>query len=241
MKENAARQMGIDEAILTMRARGKVPNTLRFYQWRPSAISLGYFQSVKQEVNLPAVREWGVNLVRRITGGGAVFHDKELTYSLVISEDEVPGDIQESYQLICGAIVHGLQQTGLRAEFRKINDILVNNRKISGSAQTRRDGVVLQHGTLLLEVNVKKMFSLLKVPDEKIKDKLIKNVEERVTSLKKELGKEVEVELLRGNLVKGFENVFDVSFYEGGLTAEEEKLAKQFYKKYASREWTFKR
>lgn len=241
MEANAAKQMAIDEAVLTARGKNLVPNTLRFYTWNPRAISLGYFQSVEQEVNLENLKKLRIDLVRRITGGGAVFHDKELTYSIILSEQDVPRDIQESYEMICEAIVLGLREFGINAEFREINDILVNGKKISGSAQTRRNEMILQHGTLLLDVDVKKMFSLLKVPDEKIKDKLIKNVEERVTSLTKELKKEVGVEKLSKVLVKGFEDVFQVSFEEGKLINEEKKLIDEFHEKYASKEWTFKR
>jgi lipoate-protein ligase A len=136
----------------------------------------------------------------------------------------------------------GLKNFGVKnAKFKPINDILVNGRKISGSAQTRRNNVVLQHGTLLLDVNIKKMFSLLKVPDEKIKDKLIEKAEERVTSLKRELRKEVNIEELSKVLQEGFENFFNVSFEEGTLTQEEGKLAEKFYEKYSSGEWIFKR
>jgi len=249
IEANAARQMAIDEAILTARIEGFVKrNTLRFYTWKPPAISLGYFQSVEQEVNLEAIKKFGIDLVRRITGGGAVFHDKELTYSLIVSEKcgIIPKNIQKSYEVICGAIVNALKnEFGLNAEFKPINDILVNNKKISGSAQTRRDGVILQHGTILLDVDVKKMFSLLKVSNEKIKDKLIKSVEERVTSLRREINKEVKIEEVREALIKGFENKLHVSFSNlkgENLTPKEEELAKKFYEeKYSRKEWNFKR
>lgn len=241
IEEKAAKQMAIDEAILITRAKNLVPNTLRFYTWKPSAVSLGYFQSVEQEVNLENLKKFKVDLVRRITGGGAVFHDQELTYSLIISEEKVPKDIQESYELICGALVKGLEKIGITTEFREINDILAGGRKISGSAQTRRNGVVLQHGTLLLDVNLKRMFSLLKIPNEKIRDKMIKKVEERVTSIKKELGRELGKKEILSALREGFEDTFNVSFQEGKLTSEEKKLARKLYQKYASKEWTFKR
>jgi len=235
IETNAARQMAIDEAIFTLRAKGKVPDTLRFYTWKPSAISLGYFQSVEKEIDIENLKKYKVDLVRRSTGGGAVFHDKEITYSLIISENYVPLDIQKSYEKICNALVFGLKKFGLNAEFRPINDILVNGRKISGSAQTRRENVILQHGTLLLDVDVKKMFSLLKISDEKIRDKMISAVEERVTSLKKELNREVTIEEIRKTLITGFEKVFDVSFFEEAITSEEEKVAEKLYEeKYST-------
>lgn len=246
IETNASKQMAIDEAILTARAKNLVPNTLRFFTWKPRAVSLGYFQSVEQEINLDNLKKIKpkTELVRRITGGGAVLHDKELTYSIILSEEDVPKNIQESYKVICGAIIEGLKKfnKNLNPEFREINDILLNGKKVSGNAQTRRNTVILQHGTILLDVDVKTMFSILKVPDEKLKDKIIKSVEERVTSLKKELnGEEIEIKKLSESLVKGFEEVFNVSFVGENLTDEELKFTKEFEKKYSSKEWIFKR
>jgi lipoate-protein ligase A len=183
-RNNAAMNMAIDEAIMLSR----VP-TLRFYGWQPPAISIGYFQSMTQEVDLEKCGDLGVDTVRRLTGGGAVFHDNELTYSIIVPEDfGFSKNIIKSYAEICGLIIAGLQKLGLDAEFKPINDIISNGRKISGNAQTRRGGMILQHGTILLDVDVKKMFALLKVPNEKIRDKMISAVEERVTSVNHELG-----------------------------------------------------
>ncbi|MEM2918449.1 MAG: biotin/lipoate A/B protein ligase family protein [Candidatus Altiarchaeota archaeon] len=241
IETNASIQMAIDEAILTTRAKEKVPNTLRFYTWKPQAVSIGYFQSAEKEVNLENLKSYNVDLVRRITGGGAVFHDKEITYSIVISEKDAPYDIQESYEKICNALIIALNNLGLNSEFRKINDILVNGKKISGSAQTRKEGIILQHGTLLLDLDVEKMFSLLRVPDEKIRDKMISSVKERVTSVKKELGREVSIDEIRNLLINGFSENFSVSFSEENLTSEEKKLSERLQRKYLSEEWTFKR
>lgn len=241
-KENGFMNMAIDEAILNARIKGLVPNTLRFYSWNPSCISIGYFQSVEKEVDLEKAKDLGVNVVRRITGGGAVFHEKELTYSIFLSEKDASRDIVESYRNICSGIIYGLGFLGLNAEFKPINDIVVDNKKISGNAQTRRDGVILQHGTILLDVDVKKMFSLLKVPDEKIKDKLISSVEERVTSLKKILGKDIKPEVLRELLINGFEQAFNAHFEERELTKFEIELAKKLFKeKYSKKYWNFLR
>ncbi len=238
IKTNGAMQMAIDEAILTHRIKNKVPNTLRFFTWNPKCLTIGYFQNLKKEVDIEKAKALGIDVVRRYTGGGAVFHDKELTYSLAISEKYVPQDITESYKFICSGIIRGLNLMGVASDFKPVNDIVVGNKKISGNAQTRKEGVVLQHGTILLDIDVKKMFSLLKVPDEKIKDKMVKAVEERVTSLTKELGRDVSVDELRGLLIKGFEDAFRVRFEESELTNEEKMLAKKLCKeKYSKSEW----
>jgi len=238
--------MAIDEAILRRMSAGLASNTLRFYRWKPSAVSIGYFQTVEQEVNLEHCRKFGIDVVRRITGGGAVFHafDGELTYSLIVRRDEgrVPNDISESYEVICGGIVTGLRRLGVEAEFKPINDIIVNGRKISGSAQTRRRGVVLQHGTVLLKVDVRTMFSALKVSGEKISDKMIKSVEERVTSLSGELGRDVGFDEVFEALKYGFGKALGVEFLESKLDEEELKLASDIRdEKYKTKWWNFSR
>lgn len=235
-------QMSIDEAVLIAKSKNHIPNTLRFFTWKPPAVTIGFFQSLKKEVDVVKAKALGIDVVRRYTGGGAVLHDKELTYSIVLSEDDVLGDILKSYKIICAAITNGLSELGIKARFKAINDIIVHRKKISGNAQTRKNNVVLQHGTILREVNVKQMFSILKVPNEKIRDKMIKVVEDRVTSLRDELGKNIILEDLEKALRHGFEKVFNVKFVKGLLTKEENKLAQQLYlRKYSKKKWNYMR
>lgn len=241
--DDAFFSMAIDEAILRLNAEGKSPNTLRFWRWQPSAVSLGYFQSVSREVDLGVAKRYGVDVVRRITGGGAVFHDYngELTYSVVCRQDDVPSDIIESYKLICGGLVNGFERLGLRAEFKPVNDVVVNGKKISGNAQTRRWGSVLQHGTILIDPNIRLMFELLKVSPEKISDKFISSVYERVTSITRELGRKPSFEEVSDAMKLGFEASLKVKFEGGELTPDEIKLAEELREKYASGEWLNKR
>ena len=223
----ASVNMAIDRAVLIAHSRGKVPPTVRFYQWRPSAISIGYFQSLEAEVDLEECRRLGVDYVRRITGGGAVFHEDELTYSIVVSEDHpsIPKNIMESYGVICGAIIRGLKNLEIDSSYYPINDILVNGKKISGNAQTRKEKTVLQHGTVIMDVDVERMFSVLKVPNEKIKDKLISDVKERVTSIRHVCEEPMSFDDVARALKKGFEEQFEVTLQEGDLTSEEKELA----------------
>lgn len=234
---DAFTNMAIDDVLI----HGHKP-TLRFYKWNPSAISIGYFQSIVEEVNLSECKIRNVDVVRRITGGGAVYHDKngEITYSIVLPANTISEDILESYKKICNAITRGLNLVGINAMHAGINDIVVNGKKISGSAQTRRYGNVLQHGTILLEVNVKTMFSLLKVDIKKISDKDIKKVEDRVTSIHKEVGKFDQTTIIQ-NIVEGFSKEFDVLFLIEQLNNEEKKLIKEKRGRYASKEWNFQR
>ena len=236
--------MAIDKAILVANSEGKVPPTVRFYGWMPRAISLGYFQSVAEEIDVKACKQLGVDYVRRITGGGAVFHDKELTYSIVIPESHpaVPKNILKSYGRICNALLHGLQHLGIQGTYAPINDILVDGKKISGNAQTRKINTVLQHGTILLDVDVDTMFFLLKVPNEKIKDKLIKDVKQRVTSIEHLVGKRIHFEEVAEALKKGFEEEFRIELVPGNLTKEEKTLAVQFEKEcFSTTQWNHRR
>ncbi|HLD43755.1 MAG TPA: biotin/lipoate A/B protein ligase family protein [Candidatus Nanoarchaeia archaeon] len=230
---NAFMNMAIDEAITESVAAGGQP-TIRFYQWDPSAVSIGYFQSLSQEVNEEACK--GMHIVRRRTGGGAVYHDAEITYSVIAPESMFQG-ITESYHEICGWIIKSLGKLGIQAEFKPINDVIVQGKKISGNAQTRRNKVLLQHGTILYDVDVDKMFSLLRVPDEKIRDKVIASVKERVTSVRAVCQREKE-ELYHA-LLLGFTD--GKQWEVGRLSEEEKKKARELARRYESKEWNYLR
>jgi len=240
----AAVNMAIDRAVLVANSEGKVPPTVRFFAWKPPAISIGYFQSLVEEIDLDACEAHGVEYVRRITGGGAVFHESELTYSIIIPEThpQIPRNIMESYGRICGAVIKGLGDLGIESKYVPINDIIACGKKISGNAQTRKARTVLQHGTVLTDVDVDKMFSLLKIPNEKIKDKLIADVKQRVTSVRHILEREMSFEEISQAMKVGFEEEFDVELVEGELTEEEIELARKFEMEcFGAKEWNHRR
>jgi len=241
---DAFTNMSIDEAILIHRSKNKVPSTIRLYGWIPPAVSIGYFQSLEDEVDLKKCKELGVDFIRRITGGGAVFHDKEVTYSCVmpINNPLMPTDILGSYKKICAGLVKGLSHLGIESSFVPLNDIISNGKKISGNAQTRKFHTILQHGTILIDTDVDKMFSLLKVHSEKLRDKMIKHVKERVTSINAILGKEVDFDKVCDALARGFKEEFNVELIKGELTDSELKLAENIAKeRYKNRGWNHKR
>lgn len=241
--------MALDEACSEGVAAGTMNPTIRFYRWKPSAVSIGYFQSLKDEVATEKCREAGIDIVRRRTGGGAVFHhyEGEITYSVIAPEKLFPKGITESYHEICGWIIRSLQLLGIQSEFKPINDIIlapaavgadganVGGKKISGNAQTRRNGVLLQHGTILFTVDVRKMFSLLKVGQEKIADKMIAAVEERVSSLKL-IKPELTMEVVYDALLKGFTR--GKNFTIGDWTPQELARARELAQfRYNTKEW----
>jgi lipoate-protein ligase A len=241
--------MAIDEAVLRhvtgWETTRRSPPTLRFYTWDPSAVSIGYFQGIEQEVDLAACEAEGVDVIRRLTGGGAVFHDRdgEITYSLTLSNDYpgIPSKVLDSYTVLCEGLVRGFAALGLNASFKPINDILVDGKKISGNAQTRRFGGILQHGTLLRDVNPALMFSLLKVPNEKIRDKLIESVESRVTSISREFESITDDEVIEA-MIQGFKEALDIELVPGTLSQEEHELAERIKaERYETDAWNFKR
>lgn len=243
----AALNMGIDEALLDHCAAEPEAAALRLYSWEPKAVTVGYFQSLKEEVDLEACAAAGVDAVRRVTGGGAVFHDAEITYSLIVPENCVlaPADILESYARICGGIVAGLGVLGVEASFAPINDIQVGGRKVSGNAQTRRKGCLLQHGTILLDLHLDTMFSLLLVPKEKLAGKLIADARQRVTSLKELLGRDLGYAEAARALALGFGQAWSglgIELCPSSLSAEEAQAgAGLAASRYSRPEWNLKR
>ena len=245
---NAFMNMAIDEAIMKARIENHVQNTLRFYCWKPSAVSIGRFQNIENEVQLDNCREHGVDVVRRITGGGTVYHGTkdEITYSVVANKKDLEApDITAVYAKIYAGLAEAVNILGLRADFNKGNvktcpNLMVNGKKISGSAQSHKKGVVLQHGTLLVDVDLKKMFTFLSVPWARTCMEVVGVAERKITSVKKELRRYVSLEEVKEALVKGFQKALNMKLVRGELTLYEKELAEKLCKeKYVTDGWNF--
>ncbi len=235
----AAENMAVDEAIAGGIAAGTAPPTVRFYTWRPGAVSIGCFQRLRDEVDLEACAARGIDMVRRRTGGGAVYHDErgEITYSVIAPESFFPRDIRASYRAICGGITGGLARLGITAGFRPINDVTVGGRKISGSAQTRRDGVLTQHGTVLYAVDRETMFSVLRPSTTKLEDKPVGSFQAGVTSASEEGC--ASIDRLYEALLEGFTEDKEWTF--GRLSDVEEARVVRLASKYRSDGWNASR
>lgn len=235
--------MALDESIARCVGEGSSPPTLRLYGWFPRAVSLGYFQEVLEEVDTDFCKRNGIEIVRRITGGGAVLHTEgELTYSFIVVDNGsyVPTDIEESYKKICSPIVKTIQRLGANATFRPINDIEVGGKKVSGNAQTRRFGAILQHGTLLLSLDYS-LLGALKPRAEKFSDKGVSKVSGRVTTLEEVLGFKISRGEVAEVMEEEFGRSFGLSLYYGTVTDRERELSINLISKYRSKEWTFRR
>jgi lipoate-protein ligase A len=237
--------MALDEALLETVASGGMP-VLRFYGWSPPAVTIGYFQGLEEEVDREACVRRGIDVVRRISGGGAVFHDAEITYSLIIpAAHPLAGtSIMGSYGRLCSGITAGLSLLGIDAAFVPINDIAAGGRKVSGNAQTRRQGCVLQHGTVLLDIDPELMFELLKVPQEKMKGKLVQDVKSRVTGLYALLGRKIPFDEARDALARGFRDALALVFVSAPSRpslVEEARAAVLAREKFGSETWLRRR
>jgi len=242
----AAFNMGLDEALLRAVAEGKSLPTLRFYGWDPPAVSLGYFQGLHEEVDTTECEISGIDVVRRITGGGAVFHHHEVTYSMVLplSHPLARPNILDSYRLLLSGITEGLSILGIKAEFAPINDIVTGGKKISGNAQTRKLGCILQHGTILIDLDLDRMFSVLKVPQEKAKGKLIEGIKSRVTCIKYCLPQSESKSFISfytttiQSLKEGFSKALNLTFADSVPSVPELQLAEQLaQEKFSSPAW----
>ncbi len=239
--------MAMDEAIL----KGNEGNT--FFFWTPKkSIILGFFQNADIELNLANCKDY--TITRRISGGGIAFSDdrgRQINYGVVgtIDNELFPLDIIESYKQICGVIIDTLIHYGLNAAFRPINDVVINtpylntgidSRKISGNAQTRWEGKLLQNGTLLLDFDIEEMLRISNIPREKFLDKKIASIREGLTWLDRELGEERDMEEVKDVMKRKFEERFNVRLKTGALSQGEKALTKNLLPKYYSHEWVYR-
>lgn len=223
----AAENVALDQALLVARSRGLSPNTLRFLQFYPPVVLVGYHQSVEEEVRLDYCREHGIQVGRRITGGGAIYFDpSQIGWEIIVAKDApgIPRAIEAVYRKMCEGAIRGLQRLGIAAEFRPRNDIEVRGRKISGTGGTDLGQAMLFQGTLLMDFDVETMLRALRLPVEKLKDKEVASVRERVTCVREELGHVPAREEVLAALREGFEASLGVSFVQAGLLPEEETL-----------------
>lgn len=242
--------MAIDEAILLSRQRGLVPNTIRLYQWSPSTVTIGKHQSVDLEVDLDEIDQRGFQLVRRISGGGAVLHaeNKEITYSVIARKNDLLNSkaklkpIDGIYERILNIIQLTLHNISLSAAKGVVHcpALFIDGKKFSGNAQCIKGNHFLQHGTILLSVDAEEMYSVLKPPTGVTKTRMVRSVMTKVVGLEEKLGETIDVQSFEIAFKKSAEDVLGVKLVNGSLTAEEKDAAKELKKKYDSVEWRMK-
>ena len=250
--------MAVDEAIMWAVGERLVPPTLRLYGWRPPAVSLGYFQELDQGIDRSEIQKRSWHLVRRPTGGRAILHDDEVTYSVCVPQELLRhGDsVVRSYQELSRGIEAGLQLLGVAAHLgpqhghRKTAprdqpaicfaqtarvDMTVDGRKIVGSAQVRREGIILQHGSIPLTLNVA---DHLAVMPARASDQADNTLGQAAVAVADAVGRPVSFDEVRVVLIAGFSKALHITLQQGPLTAQEQQYAACLRsEKYATDEW----
>jgi len=239
----AGLNLAIEEALLRQASEKRNPPVVRF--WRnEKAVVVGYSQCVEDEVNLRLCRARGVEVIRRISGGGAVYHDLgNLNYSIVINSHHplIKGlDIQESYRVFLSGVIECLRNFGVNPSFDPPNSLLIKDRKISGNAQTRKKGMILHHGTLLINSNLSLLSEVLKPPKRPYRKRGVPSKRRLVTNLSDEIARKISVQDVKEVLIRSFEDAFSVRLVRSALTLEEMEISQILYdEKYSRREWNF--
>lgn len=249
---DGARNMSVDEAILASFAQNSSMPVLRLYGWDPPALSIGRFQKSRDEIDLESCHKDGVPLIRRITGGGALYHADELTYSMVCSPEQIPAalSVKDSFRILTGFLINFYCRLGLNASYavdtvseserlgertsfcfagKETYDILVNGSKIGGNAQRRMKNIIFQHGSIPI-VN-RTSIGLRYMKDQ------TPRLAEGATSLM-ECGIQVDADCLKRAMIDSFARQMGVSMQEDSLSGEEQSLSnKLLTNKYSTELW----
>lgn len=254
---DGATNMAIDEAIAEHVGAGQAPPTLRFYTWQPACLSLGYAQRVS-DVDRQRLCEHGWTMVRRLTGGRAILHVDELTYSVSapIDEPRIEGGVVESYRRLSQGLLAGLQILGASVNAERAAEgargfsgpvcfevpsdyeITAQGKKLLGSAQTRRSGMVLQHGALPLFGDITRIVDVLTFADEATRETARERVRSRAITLEDALGSHLDASHAAKAIAQGFAQALNLSFEKGVLSLRERTRAEKLRAtKYATAEW----
>jgi lipoate-protein ligase A len=235
-----AESAALDDAMLEAHIEGVIPSTLHYYVRGQPTISVGYFQKISESVDAAEASKRGVAIVRRKSGGSSIFTDSgQLIYGLVVHESDLPSGMSESFRAICSAIARALGSFGLEARYRPMNDVEVGGRKISGNAQLRRKGSVLQHGTVIVKTDLGTMDAVLKV--DKSKNPSLSRPSERVVSLSSLLGRAVSIDDVKQRMTTEISKTFQVQFEGGALTESERAIVNRLVaERYSRSEWNLK-
>ena len=223
--------IAFDPALIELRQQDKVPDTIRFMRFPPTAL-IGRHQDLSREINLDYCASNGVGTVRRITGGGAIYLDEgQLGWELVFHRASLGyAALPDIAREICNAAAAGLRLLGVDAKFRPRNDIEVDGRKISGTGGFFDGDILIYQGTVLVDMNAQQMVKALNVPQSKLARHQLDSAEQRIVTLKELLGDDVpDMETIKAALLTGFRKHLGISAEPGLITPAEEELAKEFF------------
>nr|WP_133582014.1 biotin/lipoate A/B protein ligase family protein [Aureibacillus halotolerans] len=244
--------MAADEMLMKWHREGHIPPVLRFYGWDPGGLSVGYYQKTENRFNTAELNKRGFELVRRPTGGQAVLHHKELTYSIIVSEDypTIPSTIKETYKVLSEGLLRGFAKLGVVAEFSfpaenkplgtancfeeaSYYEINVEGKKAAGSSQTRQKGIILQHGSIPIWMRAEDLLELFHYPSERTKERAYQRFASKAFSLQEVLTPETTLADIRAAFFNGFQTSLNVPFERLELSNDQveeiEQLAAEKY------------
>lgn len=258
--------MALDEALLNFVSRGEIDPVVRFYTWNPPTLSIGYFQRLSKEIDIEKVKEKGYGLVRRQTGGRGVLHDKELTYSVIVPEahPDMPQTVTEAYRVISGGLLEGFKSLGFDAHFavprskeerEKLKqprssvcfdapswyELVVEGKKIAGSAQTRQKGVILQHGSILQDVDIDDLFDMFIFKNERLKAKMKEAFVEKAVAINDLSNETITLSQMEVAFKEGFKKALDIEFKPLELTVAQQDEVKALEEKYRSEAFLYRK
>lgn len=258
--------MALDEALLNFVSRGEIDPVIRFYTWNPPTLSIGYFQRLSKEIDIDKVKEKGYGLVRRQTGGRGVLHDKELTYSVIVPEShpDMPKTVTEAYRVISEGLLEGFKSLGFDAYFavprskeerEKLKqprssvcfdapswyELVVEGKKIAGSAQTRQKGVILQHGSILQDVDIDDLFDMFIFKNDRLKAKMKEAFVEKAVAINDLSDSHVSLTEMEVAFKEGFKKALDLEYQPLELTEAQQEEVKVLEEKYRSEAFLYRK
>lgn len=264
--KNPYYNMAMDEALLNFVSRGEIDPVIRFYTWNPATLSIGYFQRLQKEIDIDKVKEKGYGLVRRQTGGRGVLHDKELTYSVIVPESHpnMPSTVTEAYKIISQGLLEGFKNLGFETYFAiprskeerdKLKqprssvcfdapswyELVVEGRKIAGSAQTRQKGVILQHGSILQDIDIDDLFDMFKFKNERLKAKMKENFVQKAVAINDSSNQHITLNEMENAFEAGFKKGLNIDFKPLELTEKQIEEVQELEEKYRSEAWMYRK
>ena len=264
--KNPYYNMAMDEALLNFVSRGEIDPVIRFYTWNPATLSIGYFQRLQKEIDIDKVKEKGYGLVRRQTGGRGVLHDKELTYSVIVPESHpnMPSTVTEAYKIISQGLLEGFKNLGFETYFAiprskeerdKLKqprssvcfdapswyELVVEGRKIAGSAQTRQKGVILQHGSILQDIDIDDLFDMFIFKNERLKAKMTENFVQKAVAINDISNQHITLNEMENAFESGFKKGLNIDFKPLELTEKQKEEVQELEEKYRSEAWMYRK
>ncbi|MBM0775853.1 lipoate--protein ligase family protein [Staphylococcus epidermidis] len=264
--KNPYYNMAMDEALLNFVSRGEIDPVIRFYTWNPATLSIGYFQRLQKEIDIDKVKEKGYGLVRRQTGGRGVLHNKELTYSVIVPESHpnMPSTVTEAYKIISQGLLEGFKNLGFETYFAiprskeerdKLKqprssvcfdapswyELVVEGRKIAGSAQTRQKGVILQHGSILQDIDIDDLFDMFKFKNERLKAKMKENFVQKAVAINDISNQHITLNEMENAFEAGFKKGLNIDFKPLELTEKQLEEVQELEDKYRSEAWMYRK